>query len=1809
MLQARPFQSQTQTIPPRSVSIVRSDLLVGVILFFVMGMGGLFRFVSLNWDDFVRFHPDERFLTMNVAPKLGMGFLNFTTHRTDPISVEEQTLYCAERNPTTNGVGGYFDTRCSDWNPHNVGEGLYVYGTLPLFLTRVVAQSLNEFGAPGSVWTNYWTDSNGLQLVWRFLSATADMIVIFIVFLIGTRLHGKWVGLLAAALYAACVFPIQQAHFGTTDAMSNLFVTLAIYAAVRVQVDGKLSAYALFGLAYGMALSSRINVLPVVGLLIVAAGLRILPALLGRDAQEERNRIITYSIGGLVLAGFITIFTFRLLNPYAFMGPGFFGLRPNPAFLDDIATAQNLVSGKAESPPNYQWIGRINYLFPWQNIVLWGMGIALGLSGWFGWTWSGWRVLRGKPGSLRNLLLFGWILVYFGWLGGNWVASMRYFLVLYPVLCVLAAWALVELARPTFSKTPKIRPLGAALLIGVVGFTFLWAGMFTNIYRHTATFTQASYWTWENVPGDFAMRIDGASPDVPLLNVGIYNTNPITNPDLIPIENYLFETATRYQDGQSAGSTFKPTIDGTVSSIHAPHLGDLGDDAGAETVSITITHQETGEIVGTATLTVDLTRSAHPLGNAYDIPFDAPMQVQAYQNYTLNVIVSDGPVIGAGSVMALESAWEEGMPANVCTLPDGTTLADDPPAGMFTIYTCNGRSVWAGLLNGYLFNTHDEDDVTKLHRMTTILSQTDYIMVPTNRRYDTHSRNPSRWPLTNRFYEALFNGELGFDLVETFQETFELGPLRVSDQYLPTYDAPRWLNEFEPEEAFTVYDHPVVFIFKKRADYLQENAQNILYGVSLTRTDNAGYSYDDPTITNIQTLSSLQADVSPTGLMMTDDMRQTQYSGGTWSERFNSRSPINTQPVVTVLVWWLIIVVFGWAVWPLLFALLPGLADRGYGVAKYVGILLTGWSTWVVSSLRVPVWSQAGIFGALLILALISAFTAFRNREKLIVYLKKRWQLLIWIEVISFALFLFMLAVRLTNPDLWHSSFGGEKPMDFAYFNGVLRSTIFPPIDPWYAGGYLNYYYFGFVIVGTPTLLLGVIPSIAYNLILPTLFSLTGIAAFSVAFNVVSAWRGKADDDALEESGAQNTLLTEIPKEEKVKRRTLGNPWVAGIMAMVMAVLLGNLDTVRVFANGVAKMGGYEIPQGFDWYLREREERAYQVATGLTFEQIAQDATAQQEIGSRISEASVADSFGDHIGYEVFKITSLVEGLVGGAGKLLQGQPLYVSPDRWFWAPTRVIAEIPEVNDFSIAEMPYFTYLYGDMHAHMIAMPLILFVAVFVFNELIIAGRERRSKLAQCGALLVGAIAVGMSKAVNSWDWPTLTILSVLGLGYAWWLTWGKINRHSLLNMLVRIGGFVTLTVLVVKPYDAFFATAFTKIQLWGGGNTPIWAYLDIHGLFIFMIFSLLLWETARWMRSVKVAALRGKAPLLLALTFAIIIVWLAGLMIFFRGERAALIVLPLVAWIGLLFFRPGQSRSMQFVLVLAGLSLCITLGVEFVVLGGDNGRQNTVFKFYNQVWLFLSVVGGAAFSWLVASSIRWKPKLVIPWYAVATTLVLMAVLFPIMATRGKAVFRLAPNTPVSLDGMAYMQFASYGEETNRVTVNGVDQGIYETLSLPDDYTLIRWLQENIQGSPVIIEAQSYGSVYKYGGRIAINTGLPSVLGWDYHQTQQRSLSPMPQVVRQRGANVNAFYTTTDVNQAGAILRHYEVSYVIVGSLERARYSLSGGLDKLARMVDQGMLSIVYEEGLSTVYSVNQAALSSIPIVDLGTVINLQTGQ
>ncbi|MCU0475023.1 MAG: DUF2298 domain-containing protein [Anaerolineae bacterium] len=1721
----------------------RDSLAVAALLLLTVALGAYFRFTGLGWDDYVQFHPDERFMTTFVGIQLGRDYLSFSDG-----NEAEQEAHCRAQYPDTNGVGGYFDARCSSMNPHNLGNGHYAYGTFPPFLAYWVASGLNALQQ-----TDRYLSSEGFSLLMRGMSALYDTLVILVAFGIGLELRGKWTGLLAATIYTGAVLPIQIAHYATADGMASLWVALTLYQCLRIQREGGWLNYGLSGVFFGAALASRFNVAPLVLSIMIVSAVRMMPVLSGAVPHTLRWGEIRREFGGLVLAGLLTLLVFRIFNPYAFTGPGFFGLMPNERWIEDLGQARTETSPTNGAPPQWQWVGRVPYAFPFFNMVLWGMGVAFGAAAWTALVWCIVRIARGRAGALVTLPLVTWIAVYFAFVGGNFVSSMRYFLPLYAAFAGLAAYGLVGVvlwSQRRGARLPALRRgLAVGLTVAVTGFTLLWAGMFTNIYRNMATFTQAAHWVWETLPGDFAMQVDGAPAGTPLINIPLLNS--------IGVQNDNRSNATQIHASYAQISLFTPPVSGTVSTLQAPRIGDYLPDTGTTSLRVWVSDPTTQDVLTEVVLTDDFDYDSLRVGRAYNLPLDPPLTVEAGRIYQFNAqILEGGPLVTTGTVMAWEGAWDEPMPPQACTLPVGVTLAQNPPPGLLSPEECRKRNTTYTLLTSMQLDIVREDDEPKREDMLRVLNHADYLIIGTNRRYDSQSRIPERWPLTNRYYEALFGGELGYELVAEFQETFELGGLRVSDQHLPTYDSPQWLNEFEAEEAFHVYDHPAVFVFKKRADYNPIQTQQVLNAVPLTRptfsSGDANGTLFGPVVWSVEA-----AHRAPTALTLPADLAAAQRLGGTWSERFDRDSAINTNAVVSVVGWYATVWLLGMVVWPVLFRAMPALSDRGYGLARYVGMTVIAFIAWALSGSAVlPMWSGGGLWLITGGLALLSLWVAIGNRAELAHFARTRWRLLLTTELLTVGLFALMLVVRLSNPDLWTVGYGGEKPMNVSMFNGVLRSSVFPPVDPWFAGGYINYYYFGYVIVGVPTLLLGVVPATAYNLILPTIFAAAGITAFGAAFTLVDAWRERTRDD--------------LPAP--ARRPRLGNPYVAGVLALLMAVVLGNLDTPRVLQKGLARLGGYDDTITLQRFL---ENEATEASGGVP-------PTTEQYLA--IAERAANPSFSDNLRYELAIGVDQWRNLFEGVRLWSQGATLPIGTDRWFWAPSRVIDE--SVGGRPITEMPFFTFVYGDLHAHMMTMPLILFVSAFVINEVLLAGREQRRWAWRMASIVLAGGVVGLLRAANTWDYPTYLVLGLAGLGYAVWMRWRVINRRFGLDVLVTLGAFVLAGVLAARPYTAWFATAYESLRLWEDAKTPLWAYWQIHGLFLFFIVSLLVWETGRWLRAVRVRDLRGRWPWLVGGLVLMLGVLAASVVLAILEYQVALIVLPLIAWIAALFFRPTQSPSMRLTLVLVGLALSLTLAVEIVVLDGDIGRQNTVFKFYIHVWMLFSVAAGAAGAWLIQAADGWRNRLALPWYTVGGLLFLTALAFPLTATVAKSNFRLSPQVGATLDGDAFMAatttyYENYGQP----------------LDMSLDYRVVTWLQDNVQGTPTILEGRTRLEEYYWGSRISIHTGLPSLVGWNFHQRQQRSIGGLDQLVWQRVANINHVYTTPDPLEAWRIIRAYDVAYIVVASIERANYGESGGLNKFEAMVSDGWLErALVHDGQTLIYRV-------VPEADPGIVL------
>ncbi|HIE57546.1 MAG TPA: hypothetical protein EYP88_04860 [Anaerolineales bacterium] len=255
---------------------------------------------------------------------------------------------------------------------------------------------------------------------------------------------------------------------------------------------------------------------------------------------------------------------------------------------------------------------------------------------------------------------------------------------------------------------------------------------------------------------------------------------------------------------------------------------------------------------------------------------------------------------------------------------------------------------------------------------------------------------------------------------------------------------------------------------------------------------------------------------------------------------------------------------------------------------------------------------------------------------------------------------------------------------------------------------------------------------------------------------------------------------------------------------------------------------------------------------------------------------------------------------------------------------------------------------------------------------------------------------------------------------------------------------------------------------------------------------------------------------------------------------------------------------------MLLGTGLMLTLMVELVAVSGDLGRMNTVFKFYLHAWTLFSVAGAAAFSWLLGSIHQWNRGWRTFWQASMIVLISGAVLYPLTATPAKIRDRMTSEAPHTLDGIAYMQSATHFD-------------LDDEMELSQDYNAIRWMQDNVQGSPVIVEAQL--SEYRWSTRYTIYTGLPGVLGWNWHQRQQRALIPDSWIWDRVNA-IDAFYQTTDLDETTAFLNKYDVSYIVLGQLERAKYA-GDGLVKFE--AQNGILwDAVYRDRETVIYEVRK---------------------
>ncbi|MEA3326485.1 MAG: DUF2298 domain-containing protein [Chloroflexota bacterium] len=1783
---------------PRGWGKVVLTLLLIVIL-----LGGAYlRLTGVNWDENQHMHPDERFLS----------------------------LVQSAISPVKN-LSEYFNSEASSLNPANRGYTFFVYGTLPVFIIQYLGEALGK------------TDYHTITIVGRYVSAIFDLVTVLLVFAIGKRLYHKWVGLLGALFYALAVLPIQLSHYMTVDTITNTFAFLAVYAAVWAldsqptyntekltepalpeqdktieEHSGGLSPsfdiakvrtlfrdlapYILFGIALGAATASKINAVVLAIILPVMSIVQYFRM----DTEKQREALLPI-LRNLLVAGIVSFVVFRIGQPYAFNGPGFFNIGIDENWWSSLQNLRTQSSGDVDFPPALQWARR-PITFSGENLIRWGLGLPLGLFACLSYLGMGWQILR-KQNWHKHLPLWIFTGLYFIWQSASWVRSMRYQMLIYPALALYAGWGLYQLwsrreaVKCLFIriKPRLIRITGVILAVLIIISTAIWAFSFSRIYTRPHTRVAASRWIYQNIPGALTLVMETTDGDfqqplpyragdtlssdetyrLPFYAVSDGSLTALTFPYILdesqnaekkvvslsiisaedpevplgkasvesaflPLENewrgasYEFTLETpipvhkdalyylqfdleegdtslllngspslhfvtsdgiilesqlpRLMQSVKSGAPYTMSVllveSGAISEVYVPYLVDTAGVDGEKdlTLVLEIINEDGARQVGY--LKGEFSPSNDIRGASAVLKLPAPLIVEAGQtlNVTLTTETEGVQLVLHAPSPVHESSWDDAVPYPV----DG-----------FSPYSENG-GIYRGDLN---FEMYWADDQLKLGKFETNLDLADYIFITSSRQWGTTTRVPERYLLTTFYYRNLlgcpedsniewcynvaepgmFEGTLGFELVETFQSNPNLGGLSFNTQFA--------------EEAFTVYDHPKVLIFKKTDAYDPLQIREILRSVDLSKVvyftpgDAASYQGSDPD----------QVDDPRYTLNVPKEHLEEQRQGGTWAELFDRGSLLNTSQPLAAIVFYLFVLFLGLICYPIVRLALPGLSDRGYPLSKLAGLLILAFGVWILGSLGVSVTSTTILF-VLIGIASLSIFLIFLQRHSLWTEIKINWRYYLTVEVLALVAFVLFLLVRFGNPDLWHPYKGGEKPMDFSYLNAVIKSTTFPPYDPWFAGGYINYYYYGFVIVGVPIKLLGIVPAIAYNIVLPIWFSLLILGAFSVGWNL---YRGIPRSRVLR-------------AHERNDRKALNMAFIVGLATVIILAVLGNLGTVKLIISG------YQ-----------------QIAAG----------------GAVIAESTIFQ-----------KISWTLQGFA----QFLRGTPMPFYPGDWYWYPSRVIPGEP------ITEFPYFSFIYGDLHAHLIAFPITVLAISWSLSVVLNKGKwgdkdDRLKILGGVVGFLMGGLVIGALRPTNTWDFYTYIVLAVVALFYS-------ILKHyqPRLHLKFRRGDWVEkislaiaavsllvlLSLFLYEPFSYWFGQGYTQVEIWEGSRTPLNSYLTHWGLFLFIIFSWMSWETYHWMKTTPHSALHGLDKYQ-TLIYAGLILYLIILVVFLiLGVVVALVAIPMAVWALVLMFRPGRSDGRRFLLFLIGTAVTLTLVVEFVYLPGDIGRMNTVFKIYLQAWMMFALSAGVCFGWLVKSIRYWHFRLAFVWQVVLFSLLTSALLFTAMGTRDKINDRMALDAPKSLDGMAYMADATY-----------FDLG--EEMALEEDYHAIQWMQENIDGSPVILEGQAYE--YRWGNRFTIYTGLPGVVGWNWHQRQQRAIL-RNNIVQERVDAVNLFYTTEEKAYVLEFIDTYDVSYIVLGQLERIFYP-GPGLEKFELYKDH-LWEEVYRSGDTIIYKV-----------------------
>lgn len=442
----------------------------------------------------------------------------------------------------------------------------------------------------------------------------------------------------------------------------------------------------------------------------------------------------------------------------------------------------------------------------------------------------------------------------------------------------------------------------------------------------------------------------------------------------------------------------------------------------------------------------------------------------------------------------------------------------------------------------------------------------------------------------------------------------------------------------------------------------------------------------------------------------------------------------------------------------------------------------------------------------------------------------------------------------------------------------------------------------------------------------------------------------------------------------------------------------------------------------------------------------------------------------------------------------------------WFPDATRFIGYHPETKDKTIHEFPAYSFVLGDLHAHVINIMFVLTVVGILFAWSCYRKDHKHEELPLWKevinpAILVISFFIGLFHTTNFWDFPIYFVVAGAVILFTNLIVYNFKGTTVALVTALQGSAVLFLSTVTAIPFSFNFKQISTNICL-TQNHTPLNQLIILWGLPICVVIAFLCFAVSDYVSQRNAAAAIEQI----------------------KAEAGTEQKKKETLFAGL-FRNLATSDLFVITLGLCAIGLILIPEVIYIqdIYSGDYKRANTMFKLTYQAFIMFGVCFGYIFLRLLWFGTTKRQK-----RFAAVTLILFSL------------------------SACYVQNAVnswYGNIFRPEKYKGLDSTAHMVNTMPDDNKAITWLNDNVTGTPVVLEAP--GDSYTDYERVSVMTGLPTVLGWHTHEWLWKSDLAL---LDARAADIQLIYTSADVNEVKALLEKYDVSYIYVGGLEKDKY-------------------------------------------------------